>query len=75
MKRVDRYITSDNIEHATKEKAIKHADKRISDQVYKIADKIYPDTRNNIVDYIMDNLAEFQKLIDLENDKQLESEE
>ena len=75
MKRLDSYVTNDGKVFDSKGKALKHLDTLISNKVFYLVDMIHSKNRCNTVEYIMENLPEFQALIDLEKDKQLESEE
>lgn len=75
MKRIDKYITLDNVEHASEKEALRYAERLVSEKVFHITDKLFSvDNRAQVVNYIMTNLAEFEILIALEKDTKLEKE-
>ena len=75
MKRIAKYQTNDGHLFDTREEAVKHIDAQIGAITSRISHALVTKKWSEIGDWVLDNLATFKELIDLNNELKDETDE
>lgn len=68
MKSVTRYITSDGVEHKDAHAATRHADKRRTDAIHRLASRVVNNQYRDVCEILREHTEEMREIVELQDD-------